>query len=84
MIQADFAILSDYRPVIPENKLKCNISMFFGSDEDICGEKELCGWSEMTEGQASYQMFHGDHLFLLEQYIPITEAVTRTLKCYRR
>jgi len=77
-LRADFGLLESYQ-YRQGTKLDCPILAFAGEDELDIGDKELQGWSELTNGHFDSKRFLGDHFFIHSSENQVLDVVSQQL-----
>lgn len=66
---------------VKRNKTKCNITVYWGSEEDVAKDA-LEGWREHSEGSASFKCYPGGHFFINENMKALVKDIATTLSYY--
>lgn len=82
ILKADFRIISDlcYKAP-PKKKISQNISVLYGSDEDIDYESILA-WGDYSLGTCDFHEIPGNHFFLNTSYTVVCQTVKDKIQPY--
>ncbi|SHI99219.1 Surfactin synthase thioesterase subunit [Clostridium cavendishii DSM 21758] len=78
ILRSDFKLLNDYIYNDRNDKIKCNISVLNGKEDDI-NMNELLGWKTLTSGHFNIYNLDGDHFFINDNIENIIKIINNTL-----
>ena len=79
VIQADYALLDSYRPLLP-TPLSCPIVAMYGEQDALTSHAEIAGWQKHTLASCRCARFAGGHFFLHQAGAEIVSIITETLQ----
>jgi medium-chain acyl-[acyl-carrier-protein] hydrolase len=82
-LRADFGILERYR-CADRAPLRCPISAFGGSSDDVIVPSSIAGWADQTIGAFNLEMVDGEHFFLQQQRLRIADTILTKLRVETR
>ncbi|MDP4177201.1 MAG: thioesterase domain-containing protein [Bacillota bacterium] len=74
----DFRLLNYYLNERHQDKFKCDLTVFYGS-EDIIQEQDILQWQNYTEKSSSFYKLNGGHFFINKQFQDITKIINGIL-----
>lgn len=77
ILRNDFRLAENYR-YKGKSVVDCDISIFFGKEEDITTE-EIIGWEKYTSKKCSFYPFDGGHFFIKKHIGKIVDIINRTI-----
>lgn len=77
-IQADYALLHSYRPLLL-TPLSCPIVAMYGEQDALTSRAEMEGWQKHTQASCHCAGFAGGHFFLHQAGAEIVSLITETL-----
>jgi medium-chain acyl-[acyl-carrier-protein] hydrolase len=80
ILRADIRLDETYIYNKKTEKIACNITIINGNQDQSVKDFDMREWEQCTQGECSIHEFTGDHFFLFDDCLPITELVNRTLK----
>ena len=78
IIQADYALLDSYRPLVLA-PLSCPVVAMYGEQDTLTSRAEIAGWQEHTLAFCRCASFAGGHFFLHHTGTEIVSLITETL-----
>lgn len=79
ILRADIRLNETYKYKRKTEKVACNISIINGNQDQSVKEFDMREWEQCTQGKCSIYEFTGDHFFLFDNCLTVTELVNYTL-----
>ena len=79
VLRADFKIIETHTHTEKDTKLDCDITVFWGKDEEGATINDVSQWQNYTDKRCRIHMFDGGHFFLHEFTRDIAEIINSTL-----
>lgn len=80
ILKADYRIIEEYICVNSNKKFDYGITAFTGNDDPEVSFSEIKEWGKHTTAQSLFYEFEGNHFFINEKIIEITEIINSTIK----
>lgn len=78
ILRSDFKITETFEENHRANKLNCDISVFYGQEDDMAFE-EVAEWKKYTNRQCNIHKFKGGHFFINEHIREISNIINSSL-----
>lgn len=82
IIRTDYKLLEAYKYNYDNQKIKCNISVFFGTKDNYCDIHKLRLWNNYTTCSTCFNAFEGNHFFILQNANEVVKQINNTLIKY--
>jgi len=79
ILRADYKVLEDYNYKKYENKLFCNISVFYGSEDDRANIELLQKWKTYTYYKTKFYCFNGNHFYINSCAKEVSETINKII-----
>jgi medium-chain acyl-[acyl-carrier-protein] hydrolase len=80
ILKADYKILETHKFKLHSDRIDCNISVFFGSDDAIFTLDDAAAWEQQyTKGACNIYGFAGGHFFIHEEAKSVVEKINSIL-----
>lgn len=80
ILKADYRIIEEYRCINSNKKFDYDITAFTGKADSEVTYSEIEEWKKHTTGQNLVYEFEGNHFFINDKIIEITEIINSTIK----
>lgn len=68
VLNQDFAFLGSYFKSGWTEKVKSNLEIWYGEDDEFIDEKGITAWDQYTYGKCKYVKFQGNHFFIQQLF----------------
>lgn len=83
ILRADYKLLEEYQYDEQNQKLNCDISIFYSSEDLHCNIDKLHNWSEITQKRIEFYKFVGNHFFIIHEAKEVVDRVNNILYLYK-
>ncbi len=84
ILRNDFKLVETYKVNREKEKLNCNLTVMYGSQDSTVKAGEMIHWADYTSGSCKEIIFNGDHFFMLEEWQGMIHIINQTVDCYFR
>ena len=81
VLKADYKVVETYKHIEKKTNWNFDISVFYGSEDSEIEIKHAFEWKKYTAKDCSVFKFEGDHFFINENIVKITEIINNRLTC---
>lgn len=79
IMRADYKLIETYVYEEILEKLHCNASIFYGSNDDMTTEVFLFEWGKYIDGKIDYYCFEGNHFYVNESAFHVMQTINQII-----
>ncbi|TCL57599.1 surfactin synthase thioesterase subunit [Kineothrix alysoides] len=82
ILRNDFKLVETYNLIPKREKLKCDMTVMYGSDDTTLKSSEINQWAAYTSGVYSEIIFPGNHFFIQEEGPEVINNINKVVDNY--